>query len=172
MSWRTVSRRFVVGVLGSSAAVTLLARPAMATSEVPPPEGEMGRVRALLSPLSEGSQFGRWTVVRMEPLRRGAITVTVAGADGRPFCLEVLARSHAPRTPHPPGFTERFAIYVCNGGDGWLPTCEEQGLAAMALAQVLGANEGEAELEGFLTYVERLELHHDAMMRAAAHEHS
>lgn len=164
MAWRTVSRRFVVGVLGSSAAVPLLARTAVAGPSAKAPEAARTDAQALIAPLGEGSRIARWTIRRVEPLARGAVTVTVAGEDGRDFRLEILARDPSPLAPRPPGLTERFAVHVCNGGDGWLPTCEEQGLAAMALAQVIARNEAGIEPAGFLTYADRLEQHRAALV--------
>lgn len=165
MAWRTVSRRFVVGVLGSSAAVPLLTRAAVAGPRAGAAAADRAaRTEALIAPLGEGSRIARWTIRRVEPLARGAVTVTVAGEDGRAFRLEILARDPSPLAPRPPGLTERFAVHVCNGGDGWLPTCEEQGLAAMALSQVIARNEAGLEPAGFLTYAERLDQHRTSLI--------
>ena len=51
-----------------------------------------------------------------------------------------------------------------NGGDGWLPTKEEQGLAAMTLAQVLESNGKGARVAGLLTHSERVSEHHKALL--------
>jgi hypothetical protein len=155
-----VSRRFVVGVLGSSvAAASLLTRAASAAA---PPEP--ARVQALIAPLGEGARLGRWTIVRIEPLTRGAVTLVAAGEDGREFCLEILARDPSPLAQRAPAITERFAVHVRNGGDGWLPTCEEQGLAAMALARIIAANEQALDAGGFLTHAERLAQHRASLV--------
>ncbi|EYF06315.1 hypothetical protein [Chondromyces apiculatus] len=171
MAWRTVSRRFVVGVLSSGAAMSFVDRATAATPDAAPTKDEevTERARALVAPLREGSRFARWTVVHVAPLSRGAVTITVTGEDGKAFRLEVLARDPSPRAPRPPGVTERFAVHVCNGGDGWLPTCEEQGLSAMALAQVIAANEREIDATGFLSYAERIERHREALLPATGH---
>jgi hypothetical protein len=161
MAGRTVSRRFVVGVLGSSAAAaSLLTR---AASAAPRAASTLDRAEALVAPLAEGARLDRWTIARVEPLHRGAVTLTLAGADGRAFRLEILARDASPLAPRPPAVTERFAVHVCNGGDGWLPTVEEQGLAAMALARAIAVNEQAVEVTGFLTHAERL-THHRASL--------
>jgi hypothetical protein len=164
MPGRTVSRRFVVGVLGSSvAAGPLLAR--ASTLEIP---AEIARTEALVAPLRPGARLGRWVVRRVEPLTRGAVSVTLAGADEHEFRVEILARDPSPFAPAPPGVTARFAVHVCNGGDGWMPTCEEQGLAAMAVAEVLAANEQAIDARGFLTHAERLALHGGELLPQAA----
>lgn len=165
MSGRTVSRRFVVGVLGSSAAAApLLARAASAAPKV---ASDLDRADALIRPLREGARLGRWTIARVAPLQRGAVTLTLAGDDGRAFRLEILARDPSPLAPRPPALTERFAVHVCNGGDGWLPTEEEQGLAAMALAPVLAANERAIDAAGFLTHAERIAQHRSSLVAPA-----
>ena len=42
-----------------------------------------------------------------------------------------------------------------NSGDGWLPTVEEQGLAAMTLAQILETNGKGGPVDGLLTHADR-----------------
>ncbi|MCC6557474.1 MAG: hypothetical protein IT372_31370 [Polyangiaceae bacterium] len=160
MAGRQMSRRFVIGVLGSSvAAVPLIMRTAAAAVPPPAPGAD-----ALIAPLGPGARFGRWVVRRVEPISRGAVNVMIAGEDGHEFRVEILARDTSPLAPRPPASTARFALHVCNGGDGGLATCEEQGLAAMALAEVVAANEAAIDASGFLTHAERLEHHGDALL--------
>jgi hypothetical protein len=159
----TVSRRFVVGVLGSSVAAAPFLSRAASAAVIPP---EIAAAEALIAPLSPGARLARWVVRRVEPLTRGAVTVTLAGIDGREFRVEILARDPSSVAQRPPAVTTRFALHVCNGGDGWLPTCEEQGLAAMALAQVLAANEQAIDTSGFLTHTERIEQHRASLLSA------
>lgn len=164
MPGRTVSRRFVMGVLGSSvAAGPLLARAA----EAPGVPGKTAVAETLVAPLRPGAPLGRWVVRRVGPMALGAVTVTLAGADGHEFHVEILARDPSPRAPQPPAATARFALHVRNGGDGWLPTCEEQGLAAMALARVLLENEQAIDAAGFLTHAERIARHGAALLPAS-----
>jgi hypothetical protein len=54
---------------------------------------------------------------------------------------------------------------VKNGGDGYSPTAEEQGLAAMTLATVLRAHEARMPTEGFLTHAERISRHPQSLLR-------
>jgi hypothetical protein len=167
-----VSRRVVVGVVGAGVVVTPLAGAAALAhastqdKNEPPPEIARERARALLQPLGPGSRLARWSVVAIHPLERGAVTIDVSGDDGHVFRLEVLARDPSPMAPRGPGLTERFSVHVKNGGDGWLPTVEEQGLAAMTLASVISANEAHATLDGFLTYAERIDRHRESLLPA------
>jgi hypothetical protein len=135
-----------------------------AAAPAPAAQGDDASALGLLAPLARGSRFARWTVARISPLERGSVTVTVHGDDGHEFRLEVLARDRSPLARNAPGTTERFAVYVANGGDGWVPTVEEQGLAAMTLATIIGRNEHAASLEGFLTHAERIARHRDDLL--------
>jgi hypothetical protein len=111
---------------------------------------------ALLAPLKVGSRFARWTVAAIHPVEHGALTVAVRADDGHEFSLEVLARDTSPLAPRPPADVGQLSIYVCNSGDGWMPTAEEQGLAAMTLAQILDANGKGAPVDGLLTHADRM----------------
>jgi hypothetical protein len=110
----------------------------------------------LLTPLKVGSRFARWTVAAIHPVEHGALTVAVRTDDGHEFSLEVLARDPSPLAPRAPANVGELAIHVCNSGDGWLPTMEEQGLAAMTLAQILETNGKGAPVEGLLTHADRM----------------
>ena len=113
---------------------------------------------ALLSPLTVGARFARWTVAAIHPVADGAMSVVVRAQDGHEFSLDIVARDASPFAARPPAAVGALAIHVCNSGDGWLPTAEEQGLAAMTLAQVIEANgKGEAA-SGLLTQSERIAL--------------
>jgi hypothetical protein len=162
MAANHISRRaFVGGVGGAVLGAPVAAALAPGVAEASPRGAE------LLRPLCAGSRFGRWTLVRIGPLDRGAVTVRVRAADGAEFNLEILARDPSPLVSAPPASTARFAVYVCNGGDGTLATAEEQGLAAMALATVVAGNEPAAPADGFLTHAARLWTHPRGLVRAA-----
>jgi hypothetical protein len=122
--------------------------------------------------LRPGVRFGRWSVAAVHPVDRGALRVDVrqhTGRDGgnphtpgEEFALEILARD--PSAPsRPPAEVGALAIYVCNGGDGWLPTVEEQGLAAMTLAALLEKHGSTGPIEGLLTHGERVVAHGDVL---------
>lgn len=164
----SISRRRVVGLLGGSVALA----PAIAkafTARAEPlssglsADGAADR-SALLAPLCEGSRLRGWNVTSISPLVGGAVTVALASDDGHAFHLEVLARDGSPLASKPPAQTARFAVFVRNEGDGWVPTVEEQGLAAMALGAIVQRNEGSADASGFLTHAERLAKHGDALL--------
>jgi hypothetical protein len=151
----------IVGLLGSGVALGPAVRRAFAGE----PSKEAESHVALLAPLGPGDKIGRWKVDSIRPLTEGAVTVAVSGEDRRAFQLEILARDASPLAPRAPSQTDRFAIYVRNGGDGFAPTDEEQGLAAMALAAIVRRNEASVSAEGFLTHEGRFALHRRSLVK-------
>jgi hypothetical protein len=168
---QTVSRRTAIGALaGGVVGATLVSMSGPAAADSSSLEGEKSgeaapRERHLLEPLAEGSRILAWEIVAIEPLAMGAVRVRLRGESGVAFGVEVMARDASPLAPNPPAHTEKFALFVQNGGDGRMPTAEEQGLAAMALAQIVARNEAHVSTEGFLTHAERLEAHPVALLR-------
>ncbi len=179
VSRRTVALALAGGVVGAKLASNVLVSgspPASSGAEISSTDptgaegahaavGALPLERRLLSPLAEGSKLLGWEVVAIEPLALGAVKVQLRGEDGVAFSVEVLARDGSPLALAPPGRTEKFAVYVNNGGDGRMPTAEEQGLAAMALAQVVAHNEANVPAEGFLTHGARLSGYHVALLQ-------
>jgi len=164
-----ISRRVLVGLLGSGvlAAPSIaqaLGKVAKTPSDAPSPSP--CDPAKLLRPLAVGARFGRWTVKAIEPLQRGAVTVALASDDApeRVFHVEILTRDPSPIAAHPPAETRSFALFVKNGGDGYAPTHENEGLCAMALAQIVAANEAEIDARGFLTHAERIALHREELV--------
>ena len=112
--------------------------------------------------LRAGARFGRWVIAAVHPVERGALQVDVRESDGHEFALEILARD-ASSVSRPPAEVGALAIYVCNGGDGWLSTVEEQGLAAMTLAALLDKHGQTGPIAGLLTHGERVVAHGDVL---------
>jgi hypothetical protein len=85
-----------------------------------------------------GATFASCTVQSVARSDDGAILVSMTGADGRQFELELLG--HDARTP---GVARAgsLAVYVNNQGRGDTATDEAHGLAAMALARHLAGHE-------------------------------
>ncbi|MRG94483.1 hypothetical protein [Polyangium spumosum] len=174
MPGRNVSRRLFVGVMGGgvlAAPVIASARPETTAaansgseSEKPLDQPTRENVAKLLHPLVAGGRLARWTIVQIDPVVHGCVSVKVRTDDGHTFDLELLARDHGPLAQRPPAETEAHAIFVVNGGDGWAPTQEEQGLAAMTLAQVVAKNERAVRLSGLLTHAERIQKHGHALL--------
>jgi hypothetical protein len=163
-----VSRRMVVGALAGGvvgARVLSALSPAMPSSEVDERASPPVPERHLLAPLAVGAHLLGWEVVAIDPVAMGTMRVQLRGENGVAFSVEVLARDTSPLAQKPPAATERFAIYVNNGGDGRMPTVEEQGLAAMALAQVVAQNEAQVSAAGFLTHRGRIAAHPVALLR-------
>jgi hypothetical protein len=163
MATGKVSRRWMVGVLGASALATPLRAAAAESAATPRPARSPS---ALLHPLVPGARLARWVVAAIEPLRRGAMAVVLhAEGDARQrFRLEIMARDPSPLAARPPAETRSFAIFVCNGGDGFAPTVEDQGLAAMTLGALLARNEAPGDADGFLTHAARIASHRDALL--------
>lgn len=153
----SISRRSAVGLLG----VGVLAG-ALANGADCPAAGVVGP-EAVLGKITVGSRFARWTVVAIHPVVDGALTLTVAGEDGHQFRLEIMKRDASPLAPRPPAEAGDLAIYVSNNGDGWMPTVEEQGLAAMTLAEVLDRQDL-APVDGLLTHAQRVAAHRDTLL--------
>ena len=167
-----ISRRSAVGLMGAgSLAGVLVSRleSAPARAQAAPLSGAAGATVdasgvADLSPIQVGARFGRWTVTAIQPIEDGALRIGCKGADEHEFVLEVLARDASPLAPRPPATTDGLAVYVSNGGDGWLPTQEEQGLAAMTLAHVLSTNGKGGAIGALLTQADRVVAHHAKLL--------
>lgn len=182
MAGKNVSRRAMVGAIGAGVVVAPLVTSAVASaaaslertaSPASPTVGSTegpGNPAELIAPLGAGSKLARWTIVAVQPLLHGALTVVVQGEGEHTFAIEVLARDSGPLAIKPPAETEHFAVHVRNGGDGWQPTVEDQGLAAMTLAQIILRNEGRVGVSGFLTHAERYARHAELRSHQAATE--
>lgn len=171
MSDQPFSRRLALGTLAGGLVGTTLASSAVEGVEISEelaqssPAAQTPRDVHLLAPLAAGSRVLSWEVVAIESLAMGSMRVQLRGESGVAFAVEVLARDGSPFAARPPAETEKFGLYVSNGGDGRRPTAEEQGLAAMALAQIVSRNEPHVSTEGFLTQGQRIEAHATALLR-------
>ncbi|MBC8066867.1 MAG: hypothetical protein IAG13_00920 [Deltaproteobacteria bacterium] len=95
----------------------------------------------------------------MHPLSHGGVPVVLETSSGRRYQVDVLARD--PGGPDGVGTTERLSLFVANGGDGRTDTDEEQGLGAMALAELLRSGDRpEAPLPALMTLAQRSREHH------------
>lgn len=178
MAKADVSRRSVLGAIGAGVVMVPLASSAAradtdATAAGSPASTKEPAVdpRALVAPLVPGSRFARWTIDAIHPLALGALGVRVRGDAGEAFELEIFARDPSSLAARPPATTERFAIHVVNGGDGWHPTVEEQGLAAMTLATIVARNEHAVDAARFLTHSERYARHANTIIAGEAPSH-
>lgn len=147
-----ISRRSAVSLMGAGGLAGVLVGQAASERAAEP-------VAASALPLQVGQRFGRWTISAIYAITDGALQIGIEGADSREFVLELMARDPSPLAPRPPASTDALAIFVRNGGDGWLPTAEEQGLAAMTLARVLESSGHVGPVAGLLTHSERVVQH-------------
>jgi hypothetical protein len=171
-SMSMVSRRQLMGLLGV-AAVAIPARHAWARGapvarreQQPALPPHLHASCALLAPLSAGSSLGPWVVEGSTPVHAGAVTVAMRDRAGNRFFVDICARDRGPGAPGAPAATERYELFLANEGGGSDPTFEDHGRAAMALAEVIRANENTAGLQGLLTLRQRLLRHAAEVGRA------
>ena len=118
----------------------------------------------LIAPLQPGSSIGAWKVKAVTAVRAGALTVSLVDSAGRAFAVDLCARDDMPGAPVSPARTARFDLFVANGGDGAMPTREEHGLAAMALAEVVRTNEQRMAIPGVMTQRARVKRYGDQIV--------
>ena len=171
MSKDEVSRRVVVGALGIGAASTAIgvvvanehtSEAAAAVSDATEPEAvavapPAGEAATLLAPLTAGARLGRWTIDEILPVQDGAASVVLSDASGSRFQLDVCARDTENVASRGPGTSELFEVFLANQGDGATSTHEDHGLAAMAVAEIVRANEHRVERTAFQTLRQRIE---------------
>ncbi len=127
---------------GAPGADARKARPVVET-----PSRHCPELAALLAPLSVGSPVGDFRVYAIERARTGAGLVVLVhgsgpqmGPRGPRASLRVDVCARDADTPGIAG-TERYDLFLQNGGRGDLPTDEASGLAVMQLADVIRSNE-------------------------------
>jgi hypothetical protein len=106
--------------------------------------------------LGAGKVIGAWTVERISEVHAGAVTAVLLDAGGTRFCLDICKRDSGMAAPSAPARTDLYEIFLANEGDGSRPTFENHGQAALALAEIVRANEHAVVMEGMLTLRERL----------------
>jgi len=145
-------------MLGASvASVAVVNAPRDAAASTPVDTVDAPRVAArLVAPLASGSVLGPWRVLRVLPLDAGAVSVVLVDAEERSFQLDICARDPDPSAVHGPAHTEQFEIFLANEGDGSTSTHEDHGLAAMAVAEIVRANESQLSSGPFSTLRARL----------------
>lgn len=159
-----VNRRSFVGALGVGAAAaaatsTTQAHAAPSRGSLPltreQQERQAAELASAVAPLGAGSRLGRWSVERVLPVAAGAQSLVLRDEAGRSFQLDVCLRAPGVSSP---GGTERFQVFVANGGDGATATVEDHGLAAMAVAEVIRANEQRLDGSAFRALPDRAHL--------------
>jgi hypothetical protein len=153
MSGHSVSRRAMLGYAGAGAAgASVSGRAAAVEGALARPPGTTAR---LLEPLQPGASLGHWRIERLIEPEGGAASVVLSDPRGQHFQLDLCARDASAFARRGPAVTEHFEIFLANRGDGSTDTNEDHGLAAMALGEVIRANEAHADLSAFLTLAER-----------------
>jgi hypothetical protein len=121
----------------------------------------------LFHPLGPDAELGLgWRLQRVYPPAEGAVTVTLAHADGRQVRVDVCLRSGAPRGP---ASTELLDFIVMDGGDGTAVMDESLGRALRRLAAIAAENEASdpARIRELAPHAERLWAHPEAMAAAS-----
>jgi hypothetical protein len=122
---------------------------------------------ALLEPLGPDSVLGRWHLRKIGSIVGGSASLVLSDARGVSFQLDIYARDTEVGAPRPPGRSEKFDVFLANGGTGKLSSREDHGLAAMAVADVLRQNEALLDCSGFVTLRTRLSQSPDGVRRLA-----
>lgn len=159
-----VSRRFAVGMIGmgAAAAATVASGGIASTGKratqpadptLDPYSDPRSRVSQLVAPLQPGAALGDWTVVALHDFADGAASVVLASpsAGSATFQVDICARDVRAEANHGPAQTDHFELFVANEGDGTTATAEVQGLAAMALEEIVRANEASVDRTGYQT---------------------
>jgi len=113
------------------------------------------RVAQLVAPLEPGAALGDWTVIELHDVMDGAASVVLANPDSTRFQVDICARDVRAEADHGPATTNHFELFVANEGDGTVATAEAQGLATMALEQIVRANEAVVDRTGYQTLAQR-----------------
>jgi hypothetical protein len=163
-----MTRRSAVGLLGAGGLAGAIASAGasqwgLGSQAAPGVKAPTLAAGAVPEALQVGARFGRWTITKVHAVVRGALQVDVRDKEGKEFSLEILARDAAPPAARPPAEIGALAVYVCNGGDGWSATVEEQGLAAMGLARLLELRGQTGAIQGLLTHGDRVVAHGDVL---------
>jgi hypothetical protein len=119
------------------------------------------------APVRAGDEIGLgWSLVRIFPAVQGAVTLTLAHADGRAARVDVCLREGAPRGP---ASTENLDFIVMDGGDGAGRTDESLGRVVRRLAAMAARNEEQdvASLAALEPHADRVWRHADALAVAA-----
>jgi hypothetical protein len=121
------------------------------------PHAQSGsEVASLFGDLVPGAKLAGCTIVSVHDPVAGAIPVVFTTSTGRVFQLDVLRRPTEVDAPRTVASNAAFEVSVCNGGKGEHATDEEQGLAALALADALSLRVARgAKVPALLTLRER-----------------
>lgn len=144
---REALKTVAVGATGLAAATVAIGKASAPTrakdasrNSAAPTNPDVARaeaVRAFLGDIVAGAQLGAYTVVRIDPMDRGGIPITMSGPSGE-FGVDVL-RHDPTDDARGVGSASAVSVFVRNGGNGKTATEEAAGLGAMALAAALDA---------------------------------
>jgi hypothetical protein len=125
------------------------------TGDSESPSASDASIWRLLTPLRAGAQVGPAKIVGVGNVRSGAADVEFEDADHQRFWARICLRDHGHGAPTPIAHTERYELFLANGGKGNTPTRESHGLTVMALASHVRKNEADAEMLALTTLRDR-----------------
>lgn len=133
--------------------------PAGAPRAVRAPEGALpeGATHALHEVAPPGTRFGRWRVVAIHPVTKGAVPVVLADALGQQFQVDVLRRETSGVGGRAIASTRHYALHLANGARGNTATPEDRGLAVMWLAALMRPREFRVAPVALLTLRQRIQ---------------
>lgn len=105
-------------------------------------EAATADLHRLVAPLAAGSTVGGLVIDMIEVNARGLGVVKITDARGRNWSAEICRRSADDANVRPLALTDRYALFLRNGGSGSDRTDEEIGVAVLALRDYVGRNEG------------------------------
>ena len=97
---------------------------------------------ALMAPFTAGSAIAGMRLVGVSGVTStGTVNVRFEKPDSSRFTVRLCRRDSSISAPAPVARTERYELFLANGGKGRKRTDEAEGVAAMCLAKVLERNE-------------------------------
>ena len=132
--------------------------------EPPPPqlsakELQLGALKRLVSPHTEGATLGMARLVSISGVRLGAASLIFKTRLGVSFQVDICKRDSGRGSHKPIASTGKYDLFVVNGGKGYTPTNHQLERTVDQLARTINANEARAPRLRVLTLRKRLRQH-------------
>lgn len=97
---------------------------------------------ALMVPFTAGATIAGMRLIAVSGVTAtGTVNVRFEKPDSSRFTVRICRRDFNPQAPTPVARTERYELFLANGGKGHKPTDEAEGVTAMCLGRVVEQNE-------------------------------
>lgn len=149
---QSVAAATVVGALSNEAAASYTLATEPPASEIPSRTARAATAPpwALIAPFEQHSEVGLgWSIADLEPIRRGAAVLVLAGPAGRNARVHLCRRGTTPRGV---AWSATVDVLLMNGGAGDQPTTESLG----RVLRLLGAGMSGTAPRGLMTHDERV----------------